>query len=344
MSQIVKADEAFRSVRDFLSADGIKRQLAMVAPKHITPDRIIRIALSQLRRTPKLMDCSKESLFGCILTSTQIGLEPDGVRGLAYLIPFGRECTLIVGYKGLMDLARRSAEIASIEAEVVYEGDRFEFHKGTDSKITHTWDLSSPRKNPIGAYCIAKLANGGQQFEVMTKSQIEEIRGRSRASNSGPWVTDWAEMAKKTVVRRLCKYLPSSPELQQAVSIDEAGDIGLPQSIDIVDEIPDTPPALPPTNGKTHKAAATKTTATKAKETPIEDTPSPNEQPEDGDPGDSPAGEVMGLNAANLFLKVPAADKAHLKEKYGFASSDEFRTWKTRDLNDLMTEMKDLAK
>ncbi|EBG1618414.1 recombination protein RecT, partial [Salmonella enterica] len=163
-----------------------------------------------------------------IVQCSQLGLEPGGALGHAYLLPFGnkneksgkKNVQLIIGYRGMIDLARRSGQIASLSARVVREGDDFSFEFGLEEKLVHR-----PGENedaPVThVYAVARLKDGGTQFEVMTRKQIELVRAQSKAGNNGPWVTHWEEMAKKTAIRRLFKYLPVSIEIQRAVSMDE---------------------------------------------------------------------------------------------------------------------------
>jgi len=245
MTEIVK-DTRIDNIRAWLTK--LKPQLQMAAPKHLTPDRILRIAMTSIQRTPRLLECRPESLMGAVLTCTQCGLEPDGASGLAYLVPFRDKrsgtttCTLIIGYRGLMALARRSGEIANLEARVVYENDTFSYEYGTAPKIHHAPTMNEPGKM-IAVYAVAVFKSGGCQFEVMSRPQVDAIRQRSRASDDGPWVTDYTEMARKTVLKRLCKYLPSSPELAQAVIVDDQAEVG-PQDfapIDVEISQPDKP-------------------------------------------------------------------------------------------------------
>lgn len=213
----------------------VKPQIQQVAPKHLTADRILRIAMTSIQRTPKLAECTPESLLGSVLTCTQLGLEPDAASGKAYLIPYGKVCTLIIGYKGLMELARRSGKLGPIEARVVYENDMFEYEYGTASRCVHKPCMNGEAGRMVAVYAVAKFKDGEPQFEVMTREQVEGIRKRSKASKDGPWVTDYDEMARKTAVRRLCKYLPSSPELSTALALDDAADAGMPQGLEVID-------------------------------------------------------------------------------------------------------------
>lgn len=195
----------------------MKDQFALALPKHLSPDRFTRVALTIYNKTPKLRDCTPQSLLACLMDCSQLGLEPDGRK--AHLIPYGNQCQLIVDYKGLVELARRSGDIADIHADVVHEKDHFDFQFGNDSRLVHKPTLTD-RGKPIAAYSYVRLKDGSSSFEVMSASDIEAIRGRSKASKSGPWVTDWNEMAKKTVFRRHSKWLPLTSEFQAAVEKD----------------------------------------------------------------------------------------------------------------------------
>lgn len=209
-----------------LMASGpVQQQIKAALPAHMTPERMARIAMTELRRVPALQKCDPLSFLGAVMQCSQLGLEPGGALGHVYLIPFGKEVQVIVGYRGMIDLARRSGQIISIEARAVYDGDRFECVLGLDSLIKHEPDWQNAnRADPAKlrfVYAVAKLRDGGLQFEVMARPEVDAIRKRSRASGSGPWVTDYAQMALKTVVRRLFKFLPVSIELSRAVALDE---------------------------------------------------------------------------------------------------------------------------
>lgn len=195
----------------------MKSQFALALPKHVTPDRFTRVCLTAVNKNPKLLNCTKESLLACLMDCSQFGIEPDGRK--AHLIPYGNQCTLIIDYKGLVDLARRSGDIADVHADVVFENDTFEYSFGTESKLIHKPTLSTKGK-VIAAYSYVRLKDGSSSYEVMSVEEVEKIRDRSKAGKSGPWVTDWNEMAKKTVFRRHTKWLPLSSEFQEAVEKD----------------------------------------------------------------------------------------------------------------------------
>ena len=205
-------------------------EIARCLPKHLTPERMARIALTELRKTPKLQECDPMSFIAAIMQASQLGLEP-GIMGSCYLIPFWNsklnkfECTFMPGYRGFLDLARRSGQIVSLVARSVYENDEFTYEFGLKESITHKPTLHD--KGELRAvYAVAILKDGGYQFDVMSKAEVESIRSTSKSKDNGPWVTHYEEMAKKTVLRRLFKWLPCSVEMQKAVSLDELQELG----------------------------------------------------------------------------------------------------------------------
>lgn len=204
-----------------------EKAIASRLPKHLTPDRITKVALTAINKTPKLMECSRESLLMSIMQAAELGLEPGGALGEGYLVPYGKQCQFIPGYRGLISLARRSGQIVSIEAHVVHEKDSFTCCLGLDPQLKHepAWDEADPGKLRF-VYAVAKLKDGGVQFEVMSRAQIEGIRSKSKAGSSGPWVDHYEEMARKTVVRRLFKYLPVSVELATAMELQAGAEKG----------------------------------------------------------------------------------------------------------------------
>jgi len=210
-----------------------------VMPKHLTPERLIRVACAAASRAPLLLKCTPASILRAVMEAAQLGLDPSGSLGSAYLVPYQNkkngtyEVQLIVGYRGLIDLARRSGEIASIEAHVVHAKERFKIAYGLNPVLEHEPLLEDDPGGMVAVYAVARLRDGTTQSEVMTKHQIDGIRARSRAGQSGPWVTDYEEMARKTVVKRLCKYLPLSVELEQALEADNIGEAGERTVIDI---------------------------------------------------------------------------------------------------------------
>ncbi len=240
-SQIIKmtgTEAGMGNVKNFMESQ--TASLAAVLPKHVDADRMVKLALGAMRTTPKLLNCNVESFMGAVVTCSTLGLEPNTPLGHAYLIPFENrqkgttDVQIVFGYKGLIDLARRSGQIVSIAAHEVCANDEFHFSYGLDEKLIHNPTLTS-RGEVIAFYAVAKLVGGGYAFEVMGRDQVEEIRDASqnykfaREKGKTVWGQHFVEMGRKTVLRRLFKYLPVSIELATASNIDsntEAGKAG----------------------------------------------------------------------------------------------------------------------
>lgn len=207
-------------------------QLRHALPKHVTAERLSRIVMTELRRTPKLLECERKSLLGAILQCAQLGLEP-GVLGQAWLVPYGNEVQLIVGYRGMAQLGWRSGQISSINARAVYTADHFVYDFGSDKLEHRPFDEDEDPDALTHAYAIIHTTMGGRLWDVMSRKQIEKVRARSAAGKSGPWKTDYAEMCKKTVLRRLFKIAPQSAEMQRAMQLDDAADTGDSQGLGV---------------------------------------------------------------------------------------------------------------
>lgn len=243
--QITKPEKP-KDLAHLLATPSVQAQLKAALPRHMTAERMARIATTEMRKVPKLGQCDPMSFLGAVIQCAQLGLEPGNALGHAYILPFDKrekvggqwktvrtEAQVIIGYRGMIDLARRSGQIVSIDARAVYEGDKFECLLGLDARIDHVPDWQNPnRADPSKlrfVYAVAKLKDGGIQFDVMSRAEVEGIRARSKSADNGPWVTDFAAMAVKTVVRRLFKFLPVSIEMQTAVGLDEMAEAGVSQ-------------------------------------------------------------------------------------------------------------------
>jgi recombination protein RecT len=216
-----------RDIKSVLESANVKASIADRLPRHLSADRIIKVAVTAINKNPDLLKCTRDSILMAVMQSAELGLEPGGALGEAYLIPYGTTCQFIPGYRGLISLARRSGQIVSIEAHVVREKDEFEYELGLEQRLKHRPYIDGePGKLRI-VYAVAKLKDGGTQLEVMTRAQVDAIRNASKGKNSIPWKDHYEEMARKTVVRRIFKYLPVSVELAAALEIQakaEAGD------------------------------------------------------------------------------------------------------------------------
>lgn len=220
-SAVAVQDKKPFTIRDEVAGAAFKNAIAQVLPKHLTPDRMARVAIMAMTKTPKLSQCDRASFFSAMMTLSQLGLEPDGRR--AHLIPYGTTCQLVIDYKGLVELAMRSGMVSSIHADVVCQNDKFSYKNGV---IEHEPNLREDRGDVFAVYAIARFKDGEPKAEAMTLKEVDAIRKRSKSGNSGPWVTDWNEMAKKTVFRRLSKWLPLSPEFRDALDDDIEADHG----------------------------------------------------------------------------------------------------------------------
>lgn len=230
-----------------------KGEIAKMLPKHLSADRLLKVAQIAATTTPTLLKCDVPSLVAAIGQCAQMGLEPNTVLGHAYLVPFntkrkdadGNErwvnsVQVIVGYKGLIDLARRSGQIVSIAAHEVCENDDFECVYGLNERLEHRPAMND-RGEVVAFYAVAHLKDGGHAFEVMSVEQIEEIRDASQGYQqakkykkeaSSPWGAHFVEMGRKTVIRRLAKYLPLSIEFQTAAALDDMASTGRDQRIE----------------------------------------------------------------------------------------------------------------
>lgn len=195
-----------------------KSEIGRALPRHMNPDRMARIATTVLRQTPALMRCTPESFLGALMTASQLGLEP-GPLGEAYLVPYGRDCTFIPGYRGLIKLAYQSGEVSTIDAQIVREGDDFDYGLGLDPFLTHKPVLADEIGKPIAVYAVCIRKDGAKSFRVMSVAEVERIRRRSKASTNGPWKTDWESMAKKTVIKQLAKFMPLASENFNAANV-----------------------------------------------------------------------------------------------------------------------------
>ena len=214
--------------------------MAAILPNHVKPERMLRIALGALRTTPKLTNATIESLMSATMVCAQLGLEPNTVLGHCYLIPFDNrrqkrtDVQIIIGYKGLIDLARRSGQIESIAAHAVYSADQFDYAYGLNETLEHRPAVGN-RGEIVAFYAVAKLKDGGHAFEVMSKDDVDAIMRKTQSKGAyGPWKDHYEEMGRKTVIRRLSKYLPLSIEFSTAATIDGLAEAGRATTIPVI--------------------------------------------------------------------------------------------------------------
>ena len=243
--ELTAEGQQFEAIRAHLTSKESLDNFRMALPQHVMPERLARLALTEIKNKLALVNCDRQTLYGAIIEAGQLGLD-IGVRGQCWLVPFKNKVNLMIGYQGLVDLAWRSAKISSLVTGIVWGGDEFDYELGTRRFVHHKpaldQDLTDP-ENIVAAYAIIDpLPLGGNpMIDVMSKLGIERLRNRSKAKGSGPWVTDYPEMAKKCPLRRLLKLSPRSVELARAVTLDEQADLGFEQRFsNAVDVTPDS--------------------------------------------------------------------------------------------------------
>ena len=220
MSGALATKDRLGTLKGLISGEKMQKQFALALPRHMTPERFSRIAITALTKAPKLQEATQESLFQCLLDLSAMGLEPDGRN--AHLIPFRDNrrgvttCTLIVDYKGLVDVAMRTGNVRSIHADTVHENDHFTFRNGVADH--EPAPLGQPRGEVLGAYCRIEMKDGSLKCERMDLRELEAVRARSKSKSSGPWVTDTNEMFKKTVFKRATKWIRLSPEINEVIT------------------------------------------------------------------------------------------------------------------------------
>jgi recombination protein RecT len=227
--EIVPVQQRFLAIEELVNSKDSMTKIARALPNHITAEKMARVFLTACTTTPKLLDCDPASLMKAVMEASALGLLTDGVLGHGYILPFGRQAKFIPGFRGLMDMARRSGNVAGIQARIIYAGDDFYYEYGAKPIIRHIPAQMSGEEpgGAVGAYATATLIDTDEVvFEVMWQADIEKIRERSPAGRSGPWVTDTLEMWRKTPLRRLMKYLPLSAEVQSAVTSAEYAEAG----------------------------------------------------------------------------------------------------------------------
>lgn len=246
-SAVVRREDAKQAYANIETLVMAKREdVVKTLPRGVDPDHFISVALQAVTRQSKLLECTPGSIVKALRDAAELGLEPSGLMGQAYLVPYKNEARLLPGYRGLIDLAMRSGLVQTIEARVVRERDDFDFEYGTNQHIRHRpyinltgergeeWVDERGETRPgklldagdyVAAFARAVLTSGVETFDVMSIAEVNAIRARSQSGSSGPWQTDYAEMARKTIAKRLLKYLPlASKPLQRALEIENAFD------------------------------------------------------------------------------------------------------------------------
>lgn len=248
-TQVATQGKKALSIKDYINK--MSGEIAKALPSVMTPERFTRITLSAISANQKLQECTPQSFLGAMMTAAQLGVEPNTPLGQAYLIPYNNkkkvgnqwtsvlECQFQLGYKGMLDLAYRSGEISVIQAHTVYAKDEFEYQFGLEAKLNHKPYMGPDKGDPVAFYAMFKTKDGGYGFEVMSMADVQAHKNRfSKAGDSGPWATNFEEMAKKTVLKKVLKYAPLKSDFVRQMATDETikNDIS-PEMVDVTPEV-----------------------------------------------------------------------------------------------------------
>jgi recombination protein RecT len=227
-TEVATQAEKPKTLQDLVEAR--KDQIARVLPSVLPPDQFTRLTLNALMTTKHLAECDMGTFYASVMTCAQLGLKPN-VNGEGYLLPYfnnkqGRyNCQFIPGYKGLMMLARRSGEIASIDAQTVYENDVFELSYGFEPALIHKPLLTGDRGAVKGFYAAVIMKDGGKNAFYMSVDDAKKYGKKySKSFNNGPWQTDFEAMAKKSCLRQVLKYCPCSSDVEKAIEVEDKYD------------------------------------------------------------------------------------------------------------------------
>lgn len=250
-----------KSLQDLIKV--MEPEIKKALPSVLTPERFTRMILSALSTTPQLATCTPASFLGAMMTAAQLGMEPNTPLGQAYLIPRKNhgtdEVQFQLGYKGMLDLAYRSGQVSSIQAETVYEADKFEYQLGLEPMLNHV-PARGNRGEATHYYAVVRMKDGGFCFSVMSREDAEaHAKKYSQAYQKGyisPWKTAFDEMAKKTVLKRALKYAPMKSEFSRGMAQDMTIKTELSEDMytvtDTTDyvEVSDEAPAVDPSTGE----------------------------------------------------------------------------------------------
>ena len=205
-------------VDNWLDNSGPK--LLELLPAGIDQARFLRNVSSQVKMNPAIQQCRPDTIINSIVKATHLGLD-IGVLGSAYIVPYGNQASLVIGYAGLIDLAFRSGTVKNIHSGVVRENDNYERTHDDFWHKYNAFDSTELRGEVVGVYCLVDLSNGGRQIETMSRDEIDQIRNASRSGNGPAWTQYYDEMAKKSVIRRALKRIKLSPEVQEVIQASD---------------------------------------------------------------------------------------------------------------------------
>lgn len=336
MSTALAKPQPKNDIRALLQSDTVREQIVLALPKHMSPDRMMRIALTAINKNPALLECTQQSILLALMQCSQYGVEPDGRN--AHLIAYNnkkpdgtwvKECQFQWDYKGLVAQIRKSPDVADIYADTICENDVYEVSRGLHRDLIHKVDISKPRGPIIAAYSVCLFRDGTSSFELMTVDDIESIRMRSKSTDrqtgksTGPWATDYSEMAKKTVIKRHSKLLPLPTEIAEKLEDEEFERIPQAHGLEIKSARIETPestrPSLPDPSASSSPRAATPAPAAPAAQEP----PATNTTPAQ-DPAPAPAKKrqpAAGKKSDPAPAPAPAAGEKVIEGQ--FTTTDE---------------------
>jgi len=253
------ADDRMKTLRDVLGKMG--PQLAAALPRHIPQERFLRVMLTTVQRNRRLLECSVTSILGAMMEAAQAGLELDGTH--AALVPYNEHGEMrahfMAMYRGLIAMARRSGEVSTVRARAVYTEDVFVYEDGLSPILRHVRGENEDEAAITHFYAIIEFKDGGKQFEVMTRRQVDGIRDSSPGyrlkPDDSPWRSDYPEMGCKTVARRALKWAPASAEVQRTITRDELSERGQAPALEAGWDMPLLPEATAPSPTPEAKAA-----------------------------------------------------------------------------------------
>lgn len=267
------------SIRALCTNSNYMSQLANVASKYLTPEKMLKIASLAAYRQPELYKCTMESFCNAIIEAGEYGLDFGGISGEGYMIAYGnknlprgvKECKFMPGYQGFIKLAYRTGQIEFIDSQLVYEQDSCDYQLGSDPSISHRPKLQGERGDMIFGYGLVILKDSARpKIEFMTAAELMLIKARSRSGDSGPWKTDLSEMCRKTLIRRIWKYIPKTPIMTAAIETDnqdfDSFDVAADKaSADVNETMGSEPVDSPPSKGSSRKKVESTTTNAKTK-------------------------------------------------------------------------------
>ncbi len=203
-------------------------EIAKVLPKHMDLDRVIKGVRLAIAQNPQILECEPKTVLFAVMAAARIGLELNSPLQHAWLVPYKRECTLQIGYRGYQDLARRGGGVRDIQARLVFDGDKFRVQYGTEPRIDHEPGGETDPAKLTHVYAVAFDHNGKQMgFDVLTEEDVERARKASRQPDGIMWKDHKGEAWRKTAVRRLAKYLPLSADMAAAIELDLRAETGV---------------------------------------------------------------------------------------------------------------------